>query len=234
MGSSAVQIYYPDAYNGCWAACPDPIDFRAYSIVNIYEHTNAYYVDSPWKRTPRPGRRNHIGEIAYTMEDENHLELVLGTRARSGGQLDIWQAVFGPVGPEGYPKPIWDKQTGIIDPRVAAFWRENYDLRYILQRDWKVLGPKLKGKIKIAVGDMDSFYLNNAVYLIEKFLESTKDPYYEGEVVYGDRQVHCWGGDMDDPETGKRKTSHEYYIPLMIDHIVKTAPEGADVTSWRY
>jgi hypothetical protein len=230
----AVQIFYPDEYNGCWVSCPDPVDFRAYSIVNIYEHVNAYYIDSPWKRTPRPGSRNSLGEISYTMEDENHMELVLGTRSRSGGQLDIWQAVFSPAGPDGYPKPVWDKRTGIIDSEVAAFWKENYDLRYILQRDWKELGPKVKGKIHIAVGDMDSFYLNNAVYLMEEFLESTADPYYDGEVIYGDREVHCWGGDMDDPETGERMTTHEYFIPLMVDHIVKTSPGGADVTSWRY
>ncbi len=230
----AVQIFYPDEYNGCWASCPDPIDFRAYSIVNIYEHVNAYYMDSPWKKTARPGRRNSLGEISSTMEDENHMELVLGPNSRSGGQLDIWQAVYSPVGPDGYPKPIWDKRSGIIDSQVAAFWKGNYDLRYILQRDWKVLGPRLKGKINIAVGDMDTFYLNNAVYLIEAFLESTKDPYYEGQVIYGDREVHCWGGNMDDPDTGRRMTSHEYFIPVMVDHIVKTAPPGADVTSWRY
>ena len=81
---------------------------------------------------------------------------------------------------------------------------------------------------------MDSFYLNNAVYLMEEFLESTTDPYYDGEVVYGDRQVHCWGGEMDDPETGERRTYHEYFVPVMVDHIIKTAPKGADIKSWRY
>jgi len=39
----AVQVFYPDEYNGCYAACPDPIDFRAYCLVNIYEDENAYY-----------------------------------------------------------------------------------------------------------------------------------------------------------------------------------------------
>ena len=124
----------------------------------------------------------------------NHLELVLGTHARSGYQYDIWQAVFGPVGDDGYPKPIWDKRTGVIDRDVAAYWRERYDLRYILERDWKTLGPKLKGKIHIYTGDMDNWYLHNAVYLMEAFLKNTKDPYYDGTVEYGDRQPHCWCG----------------------------------------
>ncbi len=229
-----VQVFYPDEYNGCWAACPDPIDFRAYTIVNIYEHKNAYYADSRWKRTPRPGRRNYLGEVSCTLEESNHRELVLGTRSRSGDQYDIWEAVYSPVGPDGYPKRIWDKLTGEIDGEVAAYWREHYDLRYILERDWKTLGPKLKGKIHIYCGDMDNFYLNNAVYLMEEFLESTKDPYYEGEVDYGDRAEHCWNGDHTRPNYLSRLRYHRMHIPKIMERIKKSAPPGADVTSWRY
>ena len=101
----------------------------------------------------------------------NTLELVLGTNGRSGGQWDIWQAVYSPVGADGYPKPIWDKRTGVIDRDVAGYWRDHYDLSYILRRDWATLGPKLRGKLHIYVGDMDNYYLNNAVYLVEEFLE---------------------------------------------------------------
>ena len=43
---------------------------------------------------------------------------------------------------------------------------------------------------------MDNYYLNNAVYLVEDFLKRTKDPYYGGEVAYGDRAEHCWNGDQ--------------------------------------
>jgi len=230
----AVQVFYPDEYNGCWAACPDPIDFRAYTIVNIYEHKNAYYVDSRWKRTPRPGQRNYLGEVATTLEESNHRELVLGTHSRSGDQYDIWEAVFSPVGPDGYPKRIWDKMTGEIDPEVARYWRENYDLRYIMERDWKTLGPKLKGKIHIYVGDMDNYYLNNAVYLTEEFLKNTKDPYYDGEVDYGDRAEHCWNGDHTRPNAISRLRYHQMHIPKIMARIEKSAPPGADLTSWRY
>ena len=230
----ATQIFYPEMYNGCWAACPDPVDFRAYTIVNIYEHKNAYYVESRWKRTPRPGRRNWLGEVGCTMEETNHRELALGTRTRSGDQYDIWEAVFSPVGPDGYPRRIWDKLTGEIDPDTAAYWREHYDLRYILERDWKTLGPKLKGKIHIYVGDMDNYYLNNAVYLMEEFLKNTKDPYYDGEVDYGDRAEHCWNGDHTLPNYLSRLRYHQLYIPKIMDRIKKSAPPGADLKSWRY
>jgi hypothetical protein len=230
----ASQIFYPDEFNGCYAACPDPIDFRAYTIVNIYDHKNAYYQDADWKKTPRPGLRNYLGEVATTLEQANHRELAIATHGRSGEQWDIWQAVFGPVGEDGYPKPIWDKVTGVIDPAVAQYWKEHYDLGYILQRDWKTLGPKLQGKIHIYVGDMDNFYLNNAVYLMESFLESTKDPYYAGEVKYGDRAEHCWNGDPTRPNALSRLRYHQMYIPRSVESILKTAPLGADLKSWRY
>ena len=230
----AAQIFYPDEYNGSWVACPDPIDFRAYTIVNIYEHENAYYLDSKWKSTPRPGKRNYLGELSCTLEEMNHQELVIGTNGRSGGQWDIWQAVYSPVGEDGYLKPIWDKRTGKIDHSVAEFWRENYDLRYILERDWEKLGPKLRGKIHIYCGDMDNYYLNNAVYLMEEFLESTKDPYYDGEVDYGDRAEHCWCGDHTRPNATSRLRYHQMFIPKILERILKTAPPRADTTSWRY
>jgi len=232
--SLAVQIFYPDEYNGCWSFCPDPIDFQAYTIVNIYEDKNAYFLDSEWKKTPRPGRRNYLGEISCTLEETNHKEFVIGTEGRSGGQWDIWQAVFGPVGENGYPKPIWDKKTGEIDPEVAEYWKENYDLRYILERDWDTLGPKLKGKIHIYCGDMDNYYLNNAVYLMEDFLESTTDPYYDGEVDYGDRAEHCWSGDHENPNYISRLTINQRIAPQVLKRLLETAPSGADTSSWRY
>lgn len=202
--------------------------------MNVYDDENAYFIDSQWKKTAIPETRSTLGAVRTTMAEANHLELVLGTHARSGGQWDIWQAVFGPVGDDGYVMPIWDKKTGKIDHSVAEYWRENYDLRYILERDWKILGPKLWGKIHIYVGDMDTAYLNNAVYLMEDFLESTKDPYYSGTVEYGDGFGHCWSGDHDNPNSISRLTYNQRFAPQMLEHILKTAPSGADVTRWRY
>ena len=229
------QVLYPDFYNGAYIACPDPIDFRAFTVVNIYEDENAYYVDSAWKKTPRPGRRNYLGHVAATLEEMNRLELVLGTKTRSGQQWDIWEAVYSPVGPDGYPQRIWDKRTGVIDRKVAEFWRENYDLSHILRRDWdKGLGKKLEGKLHIYVGDMDNYYLNNAVYLTEAFLERTTNPYYGGEVDYGDRAEHCWNGDHTQPNAISRLRYHQMFAPKIVSRILKTAPSGADTRSWRY
>lgn len=230
----AAQIFYPDEYNGAWGACPDPIDFRAYTVINIYEHKNAYYADSQWKKTPRPGKRNYLGELAATTEDENHMELALGTKSRSGGQFDIWEAVYSPVGPDGYPKRIWNKLTGEIDHSVAAYWREHYDLGHILKRDWAKLGPKLEGKLHIYVGEADNYFLNNAVYLVEDFLKTTKNPHYNGEVDYEPRAEHCWNGDHTRPNATSRLRYHQFYAPKIVARILKSAPPGADLTSWRY
>jgi hypothetical protein len=231
----AVQMFYPDEFNGAWVACPDPIDFRAYTVVNLYEDENAYILDSRWKRTPRPGRRDWLGHVSVTLEESNRLELVLGTKTRSGQQWDIWEATYSPQGPDGYPRRIWDKVTGRIDRDVAEYWKENYDLSYILRRDWeRGLGEKLRGKLFIYVGDMDNYYLNNAVYLVEEFLESTTNPPYGGEVDYGDRAEHCWNGDQTRPNATSRLRYHQMFIPRIPEQVRKRHPVGADTVSWRY
>ncbi len=160
------------------------------------------------------------------MEDENRYELALGDRCRSGGQWDIWTASFGPAAADGYPKPLWDKESGVIDAEVARYWRDNYDLRHRLQRDWKSLGPKLVGKLHIYCGRMDDYHLNNAVGLLQKFLELTRKPGYgpdyQGTVSFQEEAGHCWG-----PSTRE-------VLELVEKHIHKYAPAGADKSSWRY
>lgn len=233
--SLAVMLKYPDEYGACFAACPDPIDFEAFTVVNIYEDNNAYFMDSKWKKTPRPGKRDYLGHVSATLEEVNHRELVLGTRSRSGQQWDIWEATYSPVGKDGYPARLWDKITGEINKDVAEYWKENYDLGHILRRDWeKGLGEQLKGKIHIYCGDMDNYYLNNAVYLVEDFLENTSNPYYEGEVAYGDRAEHCWNGDFENPNYISRLRYNSFYLPKILEIIKRDAPPGADLKSWRY
>jgi hypothetical protein len=231
----AVQVLYPDDYNGAYAACPDPIDFRAYTVVNLYEDRNAYLADGPWKRIPRPGHRDSFGRISATVEDMNRLELVLGTHGRSGEQWDIWQAVYSPVGADGYPKPIWDKRTGVIDRDVAAYWKERFDLTNILKRDWdKGLGKKLEGKLNIFVGEADNYFLNNAVVLAEDFLKSAKSPPSGAFVDYESRAEHCWNGDHTRPNAISRLRYHQFFLPKIVERIRKTAPAGADLKSWDY
>ena len=230
-----VQVMYPDAYNGAWALCPDPIDFRSYRSVNIYDEKNAYYYleDNPWKRTPKPGYRDYRDHLFSTFEERNLVELALGTHGRSAGQHDAWASVFGPVGDDGYYKPLYGKTTGAIDPEVAKYWRDNYDLRYILQRDWATLGPKLRGKIHITSGTMDNGYLNNAVYQMEEFLMRAT-PSSESEIVYGERREHCFTGDTEVPNNAGSRTVHQRYMPAMAQWMEKSAPRGADTKSWKY
>ncbi len=228
----AVQVFYPSEYNGCFAACPDPIDFRAFTVVNIYEDENAYYHKSDYKKTLRAGMRDGKGIIKSHLIDMNHREMVLGSKGRSGDQWDIWQAVFSPAGEDGYPKPIWDKKTGKIDKDVAEYWKENYDLSYILERDWKKIGNDLIGKLHIYCGDMDNYYLNNAVVLTEEFLESTKNPYYEGEVDYGNLAEHCWNGDHENPNHISRLRYNTMYLPKIKERLRKTAPKNHNLINW--
>ena len=230
--SMAVQMFYPDEYNGAWIACPDPIDFRHYTVVNIYSDTNAYWMTSRWKRTPRPGHRNYLGHVDATLEEMNLYEYLVGTKGRSGDQWDVWESVFSPLGSDGYPRRIWDRLTGKIDPVTAAYWRENYDLSHILQRDWAKLGPKLQGKLRLYVGDMDNYYLNNAVYEVEKFLKTK--PEANAVVDYGDRDEHCWNGDHTRSNAYSRLRYTQMVLPWAVERMLQTAPAGGDVRSWRY
>jgi S-formylglutathione hydrolase FrmB len=225
----ALQVFYPDVFNGAWIFCPDPVGFRYFQLVNIYADDNAYYPNGAWKKEPsRPWMRGIDDQVMATQKQASIYELVQGTKGRSGQQLDIFQAVFGPVGKDGYPRPLYDTLTGAIDKEVAAYWREHYDLTYILQRDWATLGPKLNGKLHIYMGDTDTFYLEEATMLLEKSLRSAKNPTFEGTIEYGQRAPHCWTGCA----SGRNPTV--CYLPAMAEHIRKTAPPGADLESWRY
>jgi len=218
----ALQIFHPDFFGGVWSFCPDPVDFRKYQIVDLYSDENAYYRESEWSRVPRPGNRSTDGNVVYTMEDECLYEEAVGDRYRSGGQWAIWNAVFAPVAEDGYPKPLWDPLTGRIDREVAEWARDRYDLRVYLERNWPLIGPMLVGKIRVYVGRMDNFYLNEACYLLETFLETTREPYYAGEFHYGDRGGHGWS-----PFTG------DEMLRAMAAHIAKSAPGSAKI-DWIY
>jgi hypothetical protein len=230
----ASQVFYPDDYNGAYTSCPDPIDFHGYTTVNLYEDSNAYWYDGgPFRRTERPAHRDNLGNVRATTRQANLRELVIGPNTRSGGQYDVWEAVFSPVGADGYPAPIWNKRTGDIDPTVAQYWRDHYDLVGIMRRDWAKLGPKLKGKIEIYAGAHDNIYLNNAVYYAEDFLTKVTNPRSEAKIVYGPKDEHCFSGALGTPNTFSRLTYHSRFIRKMADHWAATAPPGADLT-WRY
>jgi hypothetical protein len=220
--SLAHQIFYPDFYGGTWSLCPDGVDFRYHQIVNVYSDTNAYFLDRGWMKLDRPTQRKPDGNITAMMKDENWFELVSGDRSRSGGQWDIWEATYSPVGTDGYPQPIWNKTTGVIDHQVAEYWKQHYDLRYLLESKWATLGPKLANKLNVYVGDQDSYFLNDGVHLLHDFLKKAASPQWTGEVIFQPMAPHCWGPSM--PEL----------IPKMVKTMEANAPAGAELKAWRY
>ncbi len=234
----ALQVLYPDFFNGAWVFCPDPIDFKAYAMVDLYKDDNAFFSKSRWKRVPIPMARDGNGIITSDMDDAIRYELVIGTRGRSAEQFDIWQAVYSPVGEDGYPDLIIDPRTGAINHKVAEYWKEHYDLDYIMQRDWQTLGPKLAGKLHFAVGELDTYYLERAVHLTQQFLDSTREPgkgpYADATFDFGPGRPHGYTGDIFLPAAVASGTLVQRMMPVMLDHMLKTAPAGADTKSWRY
>ena len=217
----ALQLRNPDYFGGAWILQPDPIDFRHYQQTNIYKDENAFSVPTgPFTATERPMKRNVAGQVLWTQRQMSLFEEVLGSHGRSEYQLEGWEAVYGPVGPDGYPKPLWDKLTGKIDRDVANYMRDNgYDLRAYAEKNWATIGPKLIGKLHFFCGDMDDFYLNLAVYDFQEFLKSTKDPHYEAEFTFGrpmkghSWHAWTWGG----------------MLQQMADYIDRNAPGGEKV-----
>jgi hypothetical protein len=188
--SLALQIFYPDFFNGTWSGFPDGVDFRAFQLINIYEDENAYVNTHGFER---PSARDLNGDVRFTIRHECQMENVMGlgdSYTMSGEQWGAWNAVYGPRGTDGKPASLWDPKTGKINRELAEHWKR-YDLRLVLERNWKVLAPKLRGKLTIWVGDADDYFLNNAVHLLDAFL-SKADPGYEGKIIYGPGKGHGW------------------------------------------
>jgi hypothetical protein len=190
--SLALQVLYPDYFNGAWSFCPDSVDFRSFQLVDIYSDDNAYVNQHGFER---PGARDVSGDVRYTMRHECQVENVLGrgnSWALSGGQWGAWNATFGGRGSSGRPVPLWNPETGVIDRKAVDHWK-SYDLRHVMEANWATLGPKLRGKLHIWVGEADDYFLNNAVHRLDNFL-SRAEPPYEGSITYGRGQGHCWIG----------------------------------------
>ena len=206
----ALQIFYPDFFNGAWSYCPDSVDFRQFQLVNVYEDDNAYVSG---RGDERPSARDVNGAVRFTMRHEVQMENVVGRGAswtRSGRQWGSWNAVYSPRGNDGHPVALWNPETGVMDHDVATHW-EQYDLRLVLARNWATLGPKLGGKINIWVGEADTYFLNNAVHLLDDFLQEV-DPSFAARIVYGPGQGHCWVG-LTDAEILREMGEHTGALP---------------------
>jgi len=222
--SLALQIFHPDFFGGTWSACPDPVTFTDVEGVNIYQDKNAFYKEYEWRREPTVNSRETDGRIRLTSEQRNHFELVNGTRGRSGEQIDIWSAVFGPLGNDGYFEPLFNKMTGEMNPAVARYWKEHFDLLEYLKKNWATVGPKIVDKIHVYTGTMDTFELNNSTQELEKWMKTTENPHYEGFFLYGDRKPHCWSGPATPAERLKE----------IATFMISKKPDGATTPWWRY
>ena len=194
--SLALQIFHPDFFGGTWSYCPDPVTFTNVEGYNIYQDENAYKRTTGWITVPIPNSRETDGAIRTTSRQRNYFELVSGTRGRSGEQQDIWSAVYGPIGQDGYFKPLYDKRTGQIDHSVAEYWKDHYDLLEYLKRNWTTVGPRLVDKLHIYTGSMDTYYLDVAVRQLQDWMKTTQTPHYEPDIEYGLFQPHCYSGSV--------------------------------------
>lgn len=189
--SLALQLFYPDYFNGTWSYSPDPVDFTHNQLINIYKDENAFYNEYGYLR---PVARDVTGDPRISLQDFIQYENVLGrsnTYVTSGGQFSAFTALYSPKGDDGLPVPLFDPVTGKIDRAVAEHWKK-YDLAHHTETNWATLGPRINGKIWIWMGDMDNFYLNPAVHSFKAMLEKQKKPSSDAQVHITPMEGHCW------------------------------------------
>jgi enterochelin esterase-like enzyme len=188
--SLALQLFYPDFFNGCFSYSPDQVDFENCQLINIYKDDNAFYNEFGYLR---PIVRDVSGEPVVSQKDYILFENVQGTSdsyLNSGGQFSAFTALFSPKGENGLPKPMFDPVTGKIDRDVAEYWRK-HDLKDMVKTNWKTLGPKIQGKIWVWVADMDNFYLNPAMRVFDEMLQKTENPKSDASIHYSPMKGHC-------------------------------------------
>ncbi|MDB5392281.1 MAG: putative esterase [Planctomycetaceae bacterium] len=183
-----VQITHPESFGGTWSTSPDPVDFRDFQTVNLYQPSANLYRDNVGLRRPL-GR--HGTQVLLWADDFCDMETGLG----DGGQLRSFEAVFSPRGPDRQPRILWDRRTGAIDQSVAADWKQ-YDIRLKLVAEWQTLGPKLAGKLHVFMGSQDTFYLEPATHRLK---EALKDLGSDAviEILPGKDHFNLFAGGLD-------------------------------------
>lgn len=158
-----LQVTYPEHFAGVWSTSPDPVSFLDFQRINMYAEGENMYVDRQGQ--PRPLARVR-GQVLLWYRGFDSMEWTLGP----GGQLHSFEAVFSERGENGKPLLAWDRKTGLVNTKTTENWKK-YDINRILKENWETLGPKLKGKLRVYMGDVDTFYLEGATILLKKTLE---------------------------------------------------------------
>jgi hypothetical protein len=225
--SLALQVYHPDFFGGVWTFYPDPVDLRRYNGgIDIYNDENAFTIPSgDWLQEERLASRTIDGQTRLTVRQMSRLQSVLGDKERSTIWLNDYEVVINPVGADGYPVPLWDKSTGKMNRDVARYAREHgYDLREYLERNWPTVGRDLVAKLHLHCGESDGNFLNLALYLLQDFLENTRDPYYAGSFVFGrPLKGHGW-----------QPTTAAELVKTMAASVSQNAPKDGHPDRWRY
>ena len=158
-----LMVSHPDDFAGTWSTSPDPVDFRDFQRINLYAAGENMYSDRAGERRPIARRGQ---QVALWYRDFDVMEEALGI----GGQLHSFEAVFSPRGSDGKPVRVWDRNSGTVNTEATKAW-EVYDIRLVLERNWPTLGPKLRGKLHVHMGDLDTFYLEGATRLLGESLK---------------------------------------------------------------
>jgi S-formylglutathione hydrolase FrmB len=161
-----LQTRYPTMFGGTWSTAPDPSDFHDFTGADIYRPNANVYVDANGKPIPLV-RMN--GKDVANLEDFAKLEAVIGP---VGGQMASFDWVFSPKGADGRPMQMFDRRTGAVNPAVAAYWRDHFDIGYRIEHNWPALRSDLNGKIHVIVGTADTFHLDGSARRLKADLES--------------------------------------------------------------
>ncbi|MEK6643692.1 MAG: alpha/beta hydrolase-fold protein [Planctomycetota bacterium] len=158
-----LQVAYPDFFGGVWSTSPDPVTFKDFCGTDLYDPEANFYTDADGKLRPMMRRK---GKVVVVTRDSCRAEEVLGP----GDQYFSFEAVFSPRGPNGMPRQLWNRKTGKLDRKTVESWKR-YDIVEKLKKEWPEIGPKLKGKLTIIMGDEDTFYLEGATRILKDELE---------------------------------------------------------------
>lgn len=160
-----LQTRYPKTFGGTWSTAPDSSDFRDFTGADLYAPDANVYHRADGSAIPLVRAK---GKVIATFKQFAQLERVLGTY---GGQMASFEWVFSPRGADGRPLPLFDRDTGKVDPDVAAYWREHYDISHRIKTHWPELKADLDGKIHLIVGTADTFYLDGAAHKLKQVLD---------------------------------------------------------------
>lgn len=160
-----LQTRYPKVFGGTWSTSPDSSDFHDFTGVDLYAPNANVYRRPDGSAYPLVRDK---GKVLASFEAFAKLERVLG---EYGGQMASFDWVFSPRGADGRPLPMFDRDTGVVDPAVLAYWRDHYDIAHLVQANWPRLKADLDGKIHVIVGTADTFYLDGASHKLKTVLD---------------------------------------------------------------